>query len=93
LSRFKEWIGLIAALGVLIAWIDMRYMHRDISNHRHILTQLSIVETKLDTYHRMIDHGETLTAREQTDYELARLEKQALITERNKLMDIGEDDQ
>ena len=94
LSKWYHYIMALAPLVAMLAtawfWLDTRYMHKEISDTRFIQLQLDIVSGQLMDYHRMIDNGETLTAKEQQDYEMYKFRLQMQETERSKKLGIGD---
>lgn len=99
LSLTKWWhyiAATVATLGPIIAfcatawlWFDTRYMHRNISDTRHIDTQIMIVQGHLRDYVRILDAGIDLSAQDQINFDLDKARLQNLNTERNKLIGIG----
>ena len=93
LSKWYHYIMELAPLVAMIAtglmWIDTRYMHRQISDTRFIELQIKIIDGHLNEYNRILDSGGTLTAAEQTKYEMNKHQLQNLTEERNKILGIG----
>lgn len=100
LSLTKWWHYLVATaatLGPIVTfcasawlWLDARYMHRAISDTRHIDTQIMIVQGHLRDYTRILDTGGTLSAHDQINFDLDKSRLQNLNTQRNKLLGIGD---
>ena len=99
LSLTKWWHYLVATVATLAPiitfsatawlWLDTRYMHRNISDTRHIDTQIMIVQGHLRDYTRILDADIDLSAQDEINFDLDKARLQNLITERNKLLGIG----
>jgi hypothetical protein len=84
------WLPVFTLLGSLAVWVDTRYMHRQISDTRFIDLQLSLVQTKISAYQRMLDKDEDLTEAERMDYDVSIEQMKDLLRERNRLLGVGE---
>mgnify|MGYP001827460613 CR=1 FL=1 len=98
LTKWWHWLtAAVATLGPIIAaaatlclWVDTRYMHRNISDTRHIDTQIMVVQGHLRDYARIIDAGGELSTQDKINFDLDKIRLQHLTTERNKLLGIGD---
>jgi hypothetical protein len=89
-------IPLVALVGSIAAWVDIRYMHNETFEHytqmtdmRNIEMQIKIVEGHIRDYTRILEMGGTLSHSEQIYYELEQKQLADLISERNKLLGMG----
>ena len=55
-------LPLLALIGSFWLWLDTRYMHKEISDNRHLSLQIDVVNLQLMEYNRIIDSGQALTA-------------------------------
>lgn len=82
-------VPLIVLLGSVAIWIDARYMHKSISDTRHIDLQIMIVQGHIRDYERLVDLDKPITAADQRNYQLDLATIQNLKQERARLLGIG----
>ena len=83
---------IVPVVGLIISamfWMDVRYMHKEISDNRHIELQYKIVTVQMNKYHQMQADKIQLTPAQITAFKALEIEFIFLETERNKLMGIG----
>lgn len=84
---------IFASLVTFVLWFDTRYMHREISNTRFNELQIRIIQSQVRDYHEMVKNGEELTITEQMQFDLDKDQLKYLMSERNKLLGIGDEDE
>ena len=91
----KWYHGLVAALPVLALigsfwlWLDTRYMHKEISDNRHLVLQMDVINLQLMEFNRMIDAGADLSAQQQQEFDMLKFRLQLLEKERQDSLQLG----
>ncbi len=84
------YIPILAFVGVLGAWVDVRFMHREMSDLRHVDTQLALIKSGMREYEIKLDNGEVLSAKETREYGLKQTSVDWLNAERRRLLGLAE---
>ena len=82
-------LPLLALIGSFWLWLDTRYMHKEISDNRHLSLQIDVVNLQLMEFNRMIDAGQNLTASQQQKVDMLRFRLQLLEKEKQDGMQLG----
>ena len=85
-----DMLPLLILGGTILMWVDVRYMHRYISDTRFIELQRIIVQSQVRDFHQMIKSGVELTPEQELQFELDKDQLKFLMSERNRLLGIGE---
>lgn len=83
-------LPLLAALASGFMWLDVRYMHKEISDTRFIELNMKIVQAEVREFHKKEARGEILTPEERMIFDADKKQLDLLMSERNRLMGIGE---
>lgn len=86
-------VPLILLVGTAIAYVDFRYLHKEIADTRYIDMQLALVNNKIQQYHRFVQSGGVPTEMEKINYEIDVDQLKKYTDERNKKLGIGDDNE
>ena len=95
---YKRLILFGPVLGTLVGmmitgalWLDTRYMHKEISDLRHIDTQMLLLEMRIEMYGKIEEAGGTLSVNEKIKYDMYKDQLKEIMKVRQEIMDIGDD--
>lgn len=83
-------IPIITFVGTFSLWVDARYMHKVMADARYIETRIWIVERAITDHENKILNQLPITPDEKRVYDLNVSEMKELISERNRLMGVGQ---
>ena len=82
-------LPLFALIGSFWLWLDTRYMHKEISDNRHIRLQIDVVNLQLMEYNRRIDAGGELDAEDRQKFETLKFRLQLLEQKDQERLQLG----
>lgn len=91
LTIFIQLLPVISFCGTLALWADTRYMHKDMSDARHLELQIEFYDRQLTLWDRRIDkEGYSLNSEELREYELFEETIKRLKQQRLKILGFSE---
>lgn len=90
-ETLKTWLPILATVATFSLWVDTRYMHKTISDVRHIDLKIIILDRELKDWDRRMDkEGYILSPEEQREYDLFKSTIDFLSKERDKAVGLGQ---